>query len=81
MGTKNTLLDLNDHLFIQIERLNEEDITLDELEKELKRAKAITSVASDITKVADLVLRATEFNINFETEGKAPRFLVGDRTK
>ena len=78
MGTKNTLLDLNDHLFMQLERLNDDDISADTLEKELKKAKAIASVASNIVEVADLVLQATKFNVDFESEGKAPRLLTGD---
>lgn len=78
MGTRNTLLDLNDHLFMQLERLNDDDITEETLEKELKKAKAISSVAGNIVDVADLVLQATKLNTNFETLGKAPRILIGD---
>ena len=35
---KNKLSDLNDHLFAAIERLNDEDLTSDQLEIETKRA-------------------------------------------
>jgi len=33
---KNTLADLNDHLFSALERLNSEDLDLEELKTELK---------------------------------------------
>lgn len=51
---KNKLSDLNDHLFAQLERLGEEDMTAEKLELEVKRAEAITDLAKgvvDITKV------------------------------
>lgn len=39
--TKNKLSDLNDHLFMTLERLGEEDLSNEELEKEIERSKAI----------------------------------------
>ena len=36
---KNTLQDLNNHLFEQLERLNDEDLTDDQLDRELRRAE------------------------------------------
>lgn len=45
---KNTLSDLNNHLFAQLERLGEEDLDEDEIKKEVQRSKAITDVAKVI---------------------------------
>ena len=55
---KNKLLDLNNHLFAQIERLGEEDIKDKQLEKEIERTKAVTSVAKEIISNARLALDA-----------------------
>lgn len=41
---KNKLTDLNDHLFAQLERLSEEDLTADQIEQECKRAEDRKSV-------------------------------------
>lgn len=51
---KNKLNDLNNHLFEQMERLNDEDLSSEELEREIKRAKAMSSIASNIVSNADL---------------------------
>lgn len=42
--TKNTLNDLNNHLFAQLERLGEEELKGDELKEELERSKAISLI-------------------------------------
>jgi 2-iminoacetate synthase ThiH len=42
---RNKLSDLNDHLFEQLERLSDEDLTEEQLEKEIKRAKAVSGIA------------------------------------
>jgi hypothetical protein len=78
MGTRNTLLDLNDHLFMQIERLNDDELSGDDLEKELKRSKAMSQIASQVVGVANIVLEATKFNSDYDSMGKAPRLLIGD---
>ena len=55
---KNSLGDLNNHLFAQLERLSDEDLNGDQLMEELNRAKAITGVASQIIAGGQLVLKA-----------------------
>lgn len=57
---KNKLSDLNNHLFSQIERLSDEDLSLEQIEKEVKRTKAIVSIADQITGNADLQLKAAK---------------------
>jgi hypothetical protein len=58
--TKNKLSDLNDHLFAQLERLSSEDMSIEDIEKEVKRAGAMVQVADKITGNADLQLKAAK---------------------
>ena len=53
---KNTLCDLNNALFEQIERLQDDTLSDDELEKEIKRTEAVTKIAKNIIDNGVLVL-------------------------
>jgi len=55
---KNTLGDLNNHLFAQLERLGDEDIKGESLTEEIERAKAVTQVATQIISNGKLMLDA-----------------------
>ncbi len=57
---KNKLIDLNDHLFMQIERLVDEDLTPEDLEKEVARSNALVAVSDKIISNAELNLRAAK---------------------
>ena len=59
---KNTLGDLNNHLFEQLERLNDEELKGAELKEEIDRAKAITQVSSQIIENASLILEAKKIS-------------------
>lgn len=74
---KNTLTDLNNHLFVEMERLNDEDLKGDELDKEIERAKAITCVASQIIANGSLALKAEQFksDVISAKEVRVPAFL------
>lgn len=54
---KNTLQDLNDHLFEQLERLNDDDLSDDQLERELKRAEGMTRIAMQIISNGELAYK------------------------
>jgi hypothetical protein len=58
---QNKLSDLNNHLFAQLERLGDEDLTPEELKLELERSKAISLISKDIVANAALNLEATKF--------------------
>lgn len=55
---KNKLSDLNNHLFAQLERLGDEGLTGEQIADEVKRAEAISDVADQIIRNADLQLKA-----------------------
>lgn len=54
---KNTLSDLNNHLFEQLERLNDEDLTEEQLDKELRRAEGMTKVSEQIIRNGELAYK------------------------
>lgn len=55
---KNKLTDLNDHLFAELERLGDEDITGDKLFEEINRAKAVSDIATQVISNGTLMLKA-----------------------
>lgn len=75
---KNTLGDLNNHLFAQLERLGEEELRGENLQDEICRTKAITDVASKIIDNASLVLKAQELASEFGVQKEnLPKMLEG----
>ena len=75
---KNPLNDLNNYLFAQMERLNEEDLSEEKLETEVKRTKAMVSVASAIVGNANLALQAIKAKDSMQgTDVKLPEMLEG----
>lgn len=55
---KNKLSDLNNHLFAQLERLGDEDLTAEQIALEVDRGGAMVAVAEQIIRNADLQLKA-----------------------
>lgn len=74
----NKLTDLNNFLFAEMERLNDEELTTEELQKEIERAKAITAVSNQIIQNGSLALKAEKFkDSRLDNDGKMPLFLEG----
>ena len=67
---KNKIQDLNDHLFAQLERLNDEDLTDENLTKEIERTKAVTAISSQIINNAKLALDATKLQVEYGTSSR-----------
>lgn len=78
---KNNIQDLNNYLFEQLERLNDDELLNDaeKLEIEIKRSKAVTNVSQTIINNAQLVLNAKKFCNDFGIEGKEKEniFMLG----
>jgi len=78
-GTRNKISDLNNHLFEQLERLNDEELKGDQLKEEIERARAITGIASQIVANGQLVLKATIAKSQYMgSSEKLPALLEGD---
>lgn len=61
---KNRLIDLNNHLFSQMERLSEEKLTAEQIEQEVKRSEAIVAVSEQIIRNSDISLKAASLVAN-----------------
>ena len=57
---RNKLTDLNDHLFMALERINEEDLDLERLEIELKRVKGVYGLAKQIIHSSNLIYKVAK---------------------
>lgn len=62
---KNKLVDLNDHLFCQLERLSDESLSEDSLRKEIDRGKVISDISENVIRNAALILRAKELHLEY----------------
>ncbi|MDX7990844.1 hypothetical protein [Xenorhabdus littoralis] len=73
---KNTLEDLNNHLFAQLERLSDEDLSGEALHEEILRAKAVSDVATKIVGNGKLALDVQKALGNQQIKS-APKYLEG----
>ena len=75
---KNTLNDLNNFLFAQLERLDNEEMDSDQLADEINRAKAITLVSNQVIQNANLVLEAKKLSYDrTEDDFSLPKMIDG----
>ena len=74
---KNSLADLNNHLFAQMERLSDESLKGEQLQEEINRAKAVTGISTQIINNARLVLDAEEYRLGLKSEDTPEVLRVG----
>jgi hypothetical protein len=55
---KNTLGDLNDHLFERVEWLMDRDVKNEELSEEIRRTETVVKVSMQIVNIANLIYKA-----------------------
>lgn len=76
---KNTLTDLNNYLFETLERLTDDNLTEEQLQREIIRSNAVTSVAETIIHNGELSLKAMkhveEYGLGLDKEKKLPPML------
>ena len=74
----NTLADLNTKLFEQMDKLSKDDISSEELEKEIARSESMIKIANVIISNGDLALRAAKFKDDMmNADNKLPKMLEG----
>lgn len=77
---RNTLGDLNNHLFAQLERLSDESLKGEALNEEINRARAIMGIATKIIDTGTLVLEAQRFiDDKMDADAKLPKMLEGGK--
>lgn len=74
---KNGIMDLNNILFEQLERLSDEDLDEAGLEKEIKRSKPMVSVAQAIIANADTAIKAQKLAYEYGDQRKIDIPLLG----
>lgn len=57
---RNTLMDLNNALFEAIERIQNDELTDEQLENEIKRAEAVSKVSDRIIRNAELAFKTMQ---------------------
>ncbi len=55
---RNKISDLNNHLFAQLERLSNEDLSQEELKAEIARSKSISDISKNIIEANKVTLDA-----------------------
>lgn len=69
---ENKLTDLNNILFEQIERLNDDDLHGEALKQQIKRSQAIESVAGMIIANANTALKAEKLKMEYAMDDRDP---------
>lgn len=67
---RNKLSDLNNHLFEQLERLNDESLSNEDLEKEMKRQKSMSEIASNIIEINRISMDAIKLIAKGDIQAK-----------
>lgn len=67
---KNNLNELNNYLFEELERLNDDEELKTNMDNEIKRAKAITSISTAIINNARVILEAKKYADEYGIENE-----------
>lgn len=77
MGTRTTLNDLNEYLFQEMDRPTNEDLSADELDKEIKRSDALQKIAKTVIDNGALALQAKKYLDEYGEGDKVELPLIG----
>ena len=80
---QNTLSDLNNYLFEQLERLYDDDLSDADLDRELKRADSVVKVSEKIIANGELAFKTIKFmdDCGYQNGGEMPAVLKLDGGK
>lgn len=73
---RNSLMDLNNLMFEALERLSDDDLTGEELQIEIKRAKSMASLGKVIVENAAVTLDAKKYADEYCSD--VPKYLLGN---
>ena len=79
---KNTLGDLNNVLFEQLERLNDDDMTEEQLDRELRKTDATVKIAEKIIANGELAFKTMKHMDDYGYNNKertVPKMLASDK--
>lgn len=74
-NTHNKLSDLNNYLFEELERLNDESLTGEALQEERERAKTMATIAQTIINNGELALKAVKHYEEYGRKEEIPDIL------
>lgn len=71
---KNTLSDLNNYLFETLERLMDDELSEEQMQKEITRSHAVTSIAETMIHNGELALKTMQHlnEYGYGSQGRAP---------
>lgn len=74
---KNTLGDLNNHLFAQLEKLNDDELNGEQLDAEIRRTEAMAKISEQIIKTGELQFKAMQHmdEYGYERQKAVPEML------
>lgn len=77
---KNSMMDLNNYLFEALERLNDDGLDAEQLEREIKRCDSVNKVAQTVISNAALAVKAQEMIYEYGDDRKVdiPLLQSGD---
>lgn len=66
---KNKIQDLKDHLFAQLERLNDETISSDDMKEEIHKASAIEGISKQLVEIEKVNLDKASLHLKYLNAG------------
>ncbi len=74
---KNNLFDLNNYLFEALERINDDSLSSEQLDTELRRSKVVTDIAEAVIHNGELILKAIKHADEWDKQ--MPEMLGGQK--